>query len=339
MGSEMCIRDRLKVVDFVHFGTPCSSFSQARQDDGGPPPIRSEEHIRGLPGLSAADQAKVELGNALAEITLALISKLTLQQLWSIENPAHSYLWKLPAMMDLANTQGVLRVEFHMCQYGHRSRKLTAVLTNCGALAGLHRLCSGSWQRCNCTGQSHQALKGQVWDPASGRKQWQTKLAQVYPEKLCDLWAQLAMEQRASDVGLPGLASSFMLVTPPGERNRPVGLPSKLGKQTEWAANAVLAGHQTKKGRVQPLLEVELEPGQATWVAMAVTHPFTRPIKLEPEEERLFGQMEGDLPGLKAQRERALVHWQARAEALRKATCRELPQVAMSRILDRPELP
>ena len=100
-----------------------------------------------------------------------------------------------------------------------------------------------------------------------------------------------------------------------------------MGKQTEWAANAVLAGHQTKKGRVPPLLEVELEPGQATWVAMAVTHPFTRPIQLEPEEERLFGQMDDDLHRLKAQREQALVHWQARAEALKAETCRVLNEV------------
>ena len=34
-------------VCYIHFGTPCSSFSQARKDDGGPPPLRSPEVFRG----------------------------------------------------------------------------------------------------------------------------------------------------------------------------------------------------------------------------------------------------------------------------------------------------
>ena len=37
------------VVRLVHFGTPCTTYSQARRDDGGPRPLRSAEHIRGLP--------------------------------------------------------------------------------------------------------------------------------------------------------------------------------------------------------------------------------------------------------------------------------------------------
>ena len=41
---------RAGVVDLVHFGTPCTTYSEVRrEDDGGPPPLRSKEFPRGLP--------------------------------------------------------------------------------------------------------------------------------------------------------------------------------------------------------------------------------------------------------------------------------------------------
>eukprot|EP00971_Amphidinium_carterae_P015752 310874-Amphidinium_carterae.1 len=41
----------LDFVGFVHFGTPCSTFSRARKYDGGPRPLRSSDCIEGLAGL------------------------------------------------------------------------------------------------------------------------------------------------------------------------------------------------------------------------------------------------------------------------------------------------
>ena len=49
----------------VHFGTPCSSFSRARERGGqGPPPLRSDSYPDGLPGLKLHDLLKVQVGNA-----------------------------------------------------------------------------------------------------------------------------------------------------------------------------------------------------------------------------------------------------------------------------------
>ena len=244
----------LKVVNFVHFGTPCSSFSQARKDDGGPPPLRSVEYIAGLPDLDEEDKKKVELGNLLADITIQLINECRTGQLWSVENPAGSYLWLLPAFKALARKVGVFRVDFDMCAFGHKSKKPTALLTNCRPLQSLGRKCPGC--------KFHVYLEGKVWDPETGRMQWRTKLAQVYPETLCLEWAELAMVQRARDEGLGYMARSFMLTTPENERKRPIGTPSRFRPpESDWPVNAVRAGYQTKKGRVEPLLPVELEPG------------------------------------------------------------------------------
>ena len=50
------------VIALLHFGTPCTSFSRARRNDGGPPPIRSPEHLFGIPGISEEDLEKVRMG-------------------------------------------------------------------------------------------------------------------------------------------------------------------------------------------------------------------------------------------------------------------------------------
>ena len=43
----------------IHFGTPCSSYSRARKNDGGPPPLRSASSLWGLTGLKDKDREKV----------------------------------------------------------------------------------------------------------------------------------------------------------------------------------------------------------------------------------------------------------------------------------------
>ena len=74
---------------YVHLGTPCSSFSVARKDDGGPPPLRSQSSPTGLPGLSAVDQTKVLLGNLLLQKSVQVIRHAARFHVdWSIENPA-----------------------------------------------------------------------------------------------------------------------------------------------------------------------------------------------------------------------------------------------------------
>ena len=50
-------------VFFLHCGTPCNTFTAARKDDGGPPPLRSSTFPLGLPELSSDNQCLVFLGN------------------------------------------------------------------------------------------------------------------------------------------------------------------------------------------------------------------------------------------------------------------------------------
>ena len=58
---------RSQLIRALHFGTPCQSQTFARW-----PQLRSWSHLRGLQGLSQAQQALVDLGNQLADVTVEL---------------------------------------------------------------------------------------------------------------------------------------------------------------------------------------------------------------------------------------------------------------------------
>ena len=76
-----------------HFGVPCGTCSRARGiplEDGseGPPPLRDQDHVLGLPDLSEANRRKVETANILYERCCELILFLDERGIpWTVENP------------------------------------------------------------------------------------------------------------------------------------------------------------------------------------------------------------------------------------------------------------
>ena len=80
-----------------HLGTPCSSLSRARDQPGGPPPLRSDLQPLGLSGLKPHDAEKVRVGNVLARFSVrVLFLALQLCIPFTVENPQRSRLWILP---------------------------------------------------------------------------------------------------------------------------------------------------------------------------------------------------------------------------------------------------
>ena len=131
-------------IAWVHMAPPCGTASRARECGPGPKPLRSMQHVRGLPGLSSVDQARVESANAIYDHMAAFCKFLALrlpQVPFSVENPVHSYLWQLPAWSDLAAKHSV--VTFDSCRHGSQRKKATALLTNSEALHSLSGPCPG----------------------------------------------------------------------------------------------------------------------------------------------------------------------------------------------------
>ena len=324
------------VLKYVHFGTPCTTMTRARKHDGkGPPPLRSDKFPNGLPKFLvkvSSDQRVRRLkkqlmdGNKLAQFTLDMIARLRRDQLWSVENPANSLLWKFSSFPQLMAQAGVAFVQFAMCAYGSESLKPTALLTNIMSLRSLAKDCPG------CA--SHVRLTGQEFDEVKQKWVHVTKRAQVYPAELCSAWAMavgkaqlpaMPLDQgRQAQVERSPFEASFSITTPAHERKRPLGKPVTFRPPVERGKDAVGAGLQARKGLVEPLYREELEPGEAVRQALQFLHPLAVDQPAEPIVEKLL-DLAADAPhALVAMRGMAMAYWQQRAEALRMDTVKVL---------------
>ncbi|CAK0903021.1 unnamed protein product, partial [Prorocentrum cordatum] len=95
---------RAGLVCGLHAGFPCETFSRARGRPNGPPRLRSQEHVWGLPSLpiEGVDFQKRKWGNLYARLTISFCV-LCCQCFvpWTLENPALSYARQLPPMLAL----------------------------------------------------------------------------------------------------------------------------------------------------------------------------------------------------------------------------------------------
>ena len=132
-------------LKLVHFGTPCTTFSRARKaGDGGPPPLRADDLLQGVPGLDAVDAEKVRLGTLFLDVTLELCRAISLAGgHWSIENPDSSMLWLMPQVIAFIQEFQPQRLLLHMCAYGSKHNKPTAFLVSGTLLEPIARTCPG----------------------------------------------------------------------------------------------------------------------------------------------------------------------------------------------------
>ena len=310
------------VLFFVHFGTPCNTFSSARKLDNGPPPLRSAAAPMGLPSLSPDNAALVFLGNAFLHrsVELALVV-FNHGGDFSIENPLLSLIWVTPPMQQLARLARTLDMDLDQCVFGAPSVKPTRIRVSSEFLCNLQQTCQG--------GHAHVRLKGKVWGPKRSKVVYRTKLAQEYPFALC---ATLALGvQQVWLQQLDHFQPSFELCTPASDRKRALGSGKMWAghRQAATAQRALQAGYQLKRGAQKPLLEIELEPGQAIRWALEVVHPFSVPAEVDPGLAAAIDRLAADLPATVATRLEALRFWESEAHRL-------LP-VSLARIAAQPD--
>ena len=318
-----------RLIFFAHCGTPCNTYSSARQDDGGPPPLRSSEWPMGLPTLSEFNAALVFLGNVFLFKSVELCSLV----FWaggdfSIENPLLSLLFLTDSMQQLSRDTRALALDFDQCAFGAPSRKPTRLLCSTELLHDVQVACPG--------GHKHIKLKGKVWDATQQRMVFKTKQAQIYPWALCATIAQ-AVASLAEDP-TQHLHPSFQLTVPAAERKRPVGSekPWVEHRQAQSALRAQWAGYQLKRAAAKPLLSVEMEPGVAVQAALEVVHPFSLEVPLTEAEESALLNLQRPAAEVVHARQQALEYWQRQAHDLLPvslARIEGLPDPALRKLL------
>eukprot|EP00438_Fugacium_kawagutii_P032643 Skav206865 [mRNA] locus=scaffold898:55024:69937:- [translate_table: standard] len=174
---------RSGLVKAVHLGTPCNSFSRARDRRPGPPPLRSDEHPLGLSGLREADENKVREGNLFMRFSVQVCMLCILLGIpFTLENPATSRIWICPPMQALLRRRGVSYVDVDFCAFNKPWRKRTRFVFFRVQLDHLRScVCRGSQRGlCAFTMKPHIPLMG--LHPSG---QFMTKIAEPYPVKLC----------------------------------------------------------------------------------------------------------------------------------------------------------
>ena len=184
------------VVRGGHLGTPCNSFSRARDRPGGPPRLRSDEKPLGLDFLREVDATKVRVGNALMYFTCRILRLALFWRIpFTLENPERSRLWLCPAVRSLLKRRGTSSVVVHFCAFGTSWKKPTRFFGVHVELEILqHYYCKSSKRGiCAYSGRPHVALMGQTKEGV-----WLTKIAEPYPQRLTQKLAQVFLNTELS---------------------------------------------------------------------------------------------------------------------------------------------
>ena len=168
----------------VHIALPRGTCSKARgipMADGspGPPPLRSPDHLHGVPSMSHNDRLKVGSANRLYATMSTLIVFLEESDIpWTVENASNSWLWELPEMaFPLAH--GTL-YHFHSCAYGAARKKRTAILASDTLFACLERQCDGQHPHAE-------------WGFDEATQMFNTAKEAEYPKALCQAYVDVLL--------------------------------------------------------------------------------------------------------------------------------------------------
>jgi len=181
-----------------HLGTPCGSFSRARDRPGGPPQLRSDSCPLGLQGLRPADSKKVAIGNLLMRFTVrVLLLALQLGLAFTVENPQKSRLWLCPPFRRLLRRRFVQQQDVEFCAFGTQWKKSTRFVSTHLVVDNLapYRCHGAKRGLCAFTGKPHLPLMGQ-----NSTGVWLTKIAEPYPWKLTHVVAKAFLNSDLADI-------------------------------------------------------------------------------------------------------------------------------------------
>ena len=183
--------------DGGHSGYPCGSFSRARYNEKGegPPPVRSLQHVYGLPSNNSHRQAEADAGTVMCVRSINIVSEILQSQrrrgvpeAGTVENPQGSETgfegpsWALPEMIRFTEVFALMEANFNTCAYQRDSRRKWF---KPGRFTGRLNQLESMSRPCTCTSSfRHEALVGKKL----------TSEAAQFPLELCRSYAALVVK-------------------------------------------------------------------------------------------------------------------------------------------------
>ena len=183
--------DRIKAGQIVGAGggPPCETFSAARLQSGGPPPLRDQDHLSGLPSLTERQWKQVDVGSILVRFMMEVLLWVAITggcafaehpqwPAWAAAQKPAS-IWITRPIKMLKQLRCTSAVSFDQCVMNAGIRKPTTLLLI--RLRPLREkiLTLGSAGRCCHGKQAHTVLQGK--DDTGAYK---TSYGKVYPPML-----------------------------------------------------------------------------------------------------------------------------------------------------------
>ena len=196
-------------------GPPCETFTAARLQEGGPPPLRAYDHPWGLPSMTKRQWLQVGTGTALVFTMIELIIEAAVCgraafmehpsfPVWATRrNPPSIWMWRILAWLQRLSC--VQLTTFDQCVHGCQAKKPTTILT--ARLPHFQRLIRqrGHQGRCNHPG-GHERLIG-----TDEHGVFKTQKAKIYPALLnFDLACSIREHLKATTTGLCAQEPDFL---------------------------------------------------------------------------------------------------------------------------------
>ena len=146
----------------VWMGTPCNSFSKARNQPGGPAALRDKDHFNGLLDMRPCAVTAVRLGHLLARFSARVFVLCCLFLLpVVIENHHTSWLWEFPPMRRLLSRRDSTFTITELCGWQklpfRRSTGFASANIDMSAIGNIR--CLGAARGCcKFTNKPHQPL-------------------------------------------------------------------------------------------------------------------------------------------------------------------------------------
>ena len=180
---RLCFSGRVR---FGAAGPPCHLYSRLRLKPGGPPALRTPEHLNGVPGLSARNQLLVDSSRDLLERCCnLLLATFDGGGHFSLEQPPTAMSWEEPVVQALLLKSAVDLVYISACSVGVSIHKAWMLATSFPSLTALTR-------RCEHPRSAHLDVTG-LRDVSGGFVSQQTA---IYPEQLASRFADIVHELR-----------------------------------------------------------------------------------------------------------------------------------------------
>lgn len=204
IGVEHCIINWIMSgrISFIWLGMPYTTFSQARKNDGlGPGPLRSSQHVTGLPNLGWRNWQKVQTGNALLRFTVRIMTMCAQHSVpFALENPRSSFAWDMPPLQNFIRRYQPDFAYLDFCQYEEPWRKPTTIIGKFWPVVQLAKTCNPRFGKCSSTLMPHVPLRG-----VDASQRFLTLVAQPYPWRLAARVAKLV----ATAYGVRDQATEF----------------------------------------------------------------------------------------------------------------------------------